>query len=57
MGRSLGGDSALYCQVVALLQGSPTPSTQDLHQVSSDWLSPSRVSIGLDLNPHLTPQI
>ncbi|XP_075867546.1 GON-4-like protein isoform X4 [Nelusetta ayraudi] len=35
VGRSLGKSSALYCQLVSLLQGSPAPSAQDLHQVSS----------------------
>lgn len=37
VGRSLGKSSALYCQLVSLLQGSPAPSAQDLHQVSLDW--------------------
>lgn len=33
--RSLGGSSALYRQLVSLLQRSSAPSSQDLHQVSS----------------------
>lgn len=33
--RSLGESSALYRQLVSLLQGIPAPSAKDLHQVSS----------------------
>lgn len=46
--RSLGGSSALYRQLVSLLQRSSAPSSQDLHQVSPDWPRPTSTDL-LDL--------